>query len=855
MDDPTPPIVSNAPIPTTPSNADSNANANANATNSPPASQSSTLPTKPVGRPTKVQVKALKLGFHKIDELFHDLAKEANLQPQYLLQKYLKWFVLSRGDNSWNTYQSFASAPENLMEEMSRLEVTEHDNVYQLLLANPDLKPTTTQMRLAYQLFMKEHGQEEGRDILASWEALTEMDEIPGCQQKADRKCVFDAQTSRLTKMLNMLRNVYQMHFSVIGVGGQVHTDAGLNFFYDNYESEGFVQVGWLKTSDRVLAFFKTHVYKKTMEEYTDQELVSLAQDRGFLVTRKDGAPLNTSYNVPPASLKKSSTAAPSRKATAAPPKKATASNLTASSSLPPKKATSRAATNAGASIPAEQSAAETSNGKRDDRDLSTLKDVILDIAGRGNITFSGKPGSLPWNSFHKDCWNRGIQLNNYPASVTLPWKMPSGTARKKGIWGLSIEMQHDLLQACLWEKYPVRIIQVEALQIQTNTIPIVTVVDDAGNVTKKWFAQDINELKDKPNKPSTRRAIKAKCDIEPAQPSALEPPSVFTDNYTAKARPIRPSSEARSVRFKEDEDEDNDKDELEEEDEDPHGIESTGSSDYEYGAHPSTKWKRADKGKGKALSEDEDATPRPKQKPPPSKRVKETPNTSAQLDPIAGNPHRVSSNKSISMAEFNAAGFTPTPAVSSISQAEPLALPTADPSGSSSSSSRLVATGAAGRSHPHPTYRATPNPTTAPSPVPSTSTQYRSNPPHYPQAHYPPPTPTIPGQPSAPPAAASNTLALLARLGINAAELRSLLFNTGNQPQPPQHAAHPATYSGVAGGSWGVPQAPPSGPAKGMNAQGSSNGQGNGGMYYGGPGGGLYNPGGPSGHRPGPSA
>ncbi|KAL0569176.1 hypothetical protein V5O48_012790 [Marasmius crinis-equi] len=839
------------------------------------------IPKKPVGRPTKAQVEALKSGFQEIDELLYDLAKEATMSPQHLLDKFLKRFALSRSDNPWNTYQSFASAPENLMDEMSGLKGTKHENIYQLFVDDSDLKPTTTQMRLPYQLFMQEHGQDEGKDILAAWDTLMEMDEVPGCQQKVDRKRVFDAQTRRLTKILNMLRNVYQMHFFVIGVGGQVHTDSGLNYSYDSYESAGFAEAGWLKTTDRLLAFFKTHVYKKTMDEYTDQEIVSLAQKRGFLMTRKDGAALNTSFATPLSSPKKASTSkattakATTAKATTA---KATAAKATAATTTSDTTATSssNAATDSGAGT-------ATNNGEGDDQDVANLKQVILEIAARGNVTFSGKPGILPWNSLHKDCYSRGIQLSNYPSSVTLPWMMPNAlTIRKKGIWGLTSEMQRTLLQACLRDVDPLKITKVDALQIQTNKIPIATVVDNEGKVIKSWFEQDIFEPSEsgKPKSSSRKTAIKAECNDEPQQLGAVDLPSVFTEIRTA-ARPTRSGSRTRSVRFE-------DEDELEE-DEDLYGIESAGSSDYEYGSSPS-KRKRANKGKGKAPSEDQDTTPRPKQKArantvpaPPSKRTKAAPTTPGEIKSIAGSPRRnPPTHRTISGAEINAAEFVPiamapiptAPTAPSMPQAHQssTSIPAASssarepPAAASAGSAALLGTGAAGRPRPNPAYRATPNATTAPPPALNTTNAPPSMPPtptiHHPgnpvqqqpYIHYPPPAPpTIPGQPGVPPTVAPNTLALLAQLGIDAAQLRELLFNPGTQA--PHHATHPPVYPGAAGGGWVVPQGPPGGPAGGMNTQGSSSGQGNGGAYYGGPGGGMYNPGGPSGHGPGPSA
>ncbi|KAL0567586.1 hypothetical protein V5O48_014406 [Marasmius crinis-equi] len=591
------------------------------------------------------------------------------------------------------------------------------------------------------------------------------------------------------------------------------------------------------------------------MSQFTDQEIVAMAEDRGFVVLK----PCDGSSNA-------SAAAAPSPTPS---PKKVTQAPSTASSNAGAIKtaASTRAASTTSRKAGVNKTTVSTTDEEEsnDDQNLSKL---LRSIAAKGNVTFS-LAGKLSWNLFAKDCWNRGIQIFNYPKGVTLPWNMPDcQKIRKKGVKGLTKDEQKRLHQACVSRTHPLEIRKVDVLQVQTDAIPIAIVLDENGQ-TEEIFASSVRELADlAASKASAPKGIKAECQDQLEAPTTAEPSSVFSDTHPA--REARSNSRGRTVRFAEGEDE------LEEDD--IYGIGSTDMDDEDYNGSPSKQKRKhavkvnKGKGKAKAPSDEEEATPRAsssgkadttsyasaKRKPsfeapptptPSSKRAKPSPPpTQAQLGTIAGNPrHDAPLNKKpISSAEFSAGLFQPIPM--SVSQegssgSTSSALPSIGylPSTAASSSGMLLGNGAAGRPGARPVHQGTATATppvltaAATSPVPTapsapamntTRPSFPAPVPHVPHAQYPQPQyphapPANLEQPGAQPISGQPDPLAGVLSNLDPVQLRRLLL-AGLQSQATQSSLH----QGATSGGWGMPQAVPGGFGGDMSAQEGTNGQ-----------------------------
>ncbi|KAL0062531.1 hypothetical protein AAF712_010570 [Marasmius tenuissimus] len=539
------------------------------------------------GRPTKEHSDALQQLYKDVDTLFGDLGRTLKIDPSVLIEKYVKRFNLGREQSLWNLYESYASAAENAMSELSRLKDTENHSVYEQFASqhekDPKLKATVDQVRLAYPLFRKEHGDAKGRDLLLAWQSLEALDSVSGYQRKVDRR------------RFDMLQNVYQMHFFALGVGGQVNTDNGLHWAYTNYESEGFAESSFLKSIEKLIAAYRTHVFHLTMKEFTDQELIDIAEARGLTVSRDDRVPPSAQKDFTDQEL---ISIAEARGLTLirddrVPPMPPSMTKATSSVNAPKP-------TNFKASKTVRIADPETASD-----DESSIQRLILGIAEECNVKF--RRVGLPWNSLARDCYNQGIQIINFPLGVTLPWNMPKDAkTRRKGVKSLEKTEQFRLIESCNPGEHRLSFKQLTPAEIQANIEPIAILAPDANGHREHIIAKSIGEL-------AALQSTTVKTeeqDSSMAEVGSDHP----TSNETVRPRRTKtvqfpaPSSVAGS---------DDDIDELShhsDTDDDIYGIKNLPDNDDEYSSSPSkVKRKRKnhkstalEKGKGKAVKDPE---------------------------------------------------------------------------------------------------------------------------------------------------------------------------------------------------------------------------------------------------------
>ncbi|KAL0573138.1 hypothetical protein V5O48_008826 [Marasmius crinis-equi] len=593
----------------------------------PAASTSS--PKRSGGRPTKEQTEIVANSFRDMDETLFNAASVLNSDPQSVLNRYLRRFNIGYKSNPWNHYESWAKSPENVLMEMERLAGTEHDAVYQEFMKSPNRKPTVDEMRLTWPLFQAEHGEEKAKDLLAAWNSVCEMDAGFVVQSKGERKRVWEGHVRRLNNFLDMLRNVFQMHVFAIGVGGQVNTDAGLHFVYQNYESKGFAESGFLKSIDHLIAFFKTHIYRETKDQYTDQEIVAMAQQRGYSVVRDPNA---LPSPVADAAPKQPVSSPPIRPAPPLLPI-STASGALARGTLSP-----APSSNGGTDVAMQDASDGDSSSGDDDETLGKtvgkpnidVQKALVALLAKCNLTL-GKSGSFPWLSLSKECFKRGVQVLNFPGRVALPWK-PSksgGGGQKKGVKALKLRHQQRLAAAIGHPEYPLTFKLVEAIDLHTDVLPIMTFAPNPKGVRRQAiFAKDISNLTSLRAALGTKRKPAKRPKIETPEPeignqsplatTAISLPPVST------APPATQGGGARSKALKskpiiESDSEDEDELDIDDGDSDIYGLQVMGHDDEEYQleSERSPKRKRAGKGSGKGKEKaDVNLTPKPLKKP-----------------------------------------------------------------------------------------------------------------------------------------------------------------------------------------------------------------------------------------------
>ncbi|KAL0567588.1 hypothetical protein V5O48_014400 [Marasmius crinis-equi] len=498
------------------------------------SSATASPPKQQGGRPTKEQEDFVASSFRDMDEVLFTTASEINANPKAVLDKYLKRFNLGTKKNPWNHYQGWAASSENVLMEMERLKGTEYDGIYQAFMRNPDRKPSVEEMGLTWPLFQAEHGVEKAKDLLAAWDSMCDMDLGFVVQSKGDRKRVWEGHVRRLHNFLDMLRNVFQMHVFAIGVGGQVNTDAGLHFVYQNYESQGFAESGFLKSID----------HRETKEQYTDQEVVAMALERGYEIVRSpnNSGPSKSAHAIASATAPPRATPTPPAPPTApTPPAPSTVAPAHTAATTPQATSFLRAPSTL---TPAPSSAGDADFAMQDASGINSGGDVpvkeedvdvqpaLLELALQCNVSF-GKARKFPWFSLTKECYRRGIQVANFPPDVKCPWMEAVDPTRKKGVRTLTAKHQRLLLTGIQSETAPLLFKSVEALDIQTDAIPIWTYAPGIdGEQKPPVFASDLSELDSlraaKPKKKAPKRLK-----LEEPQPKLgkmLSVPPIATD-------------------------------------------------------------------------------------------------------------------------------------------------------------------------------------------------------------------------------------------------------------------------------------------------------------------------------------
>ncbi|KAL0575860.1 hypothetical protein V5O48_006110 [Marasmius crinis-equi] len=584
------------------------------------------------GRPTRKQAELVANGFKEMDEALYSTASGINADPKSVLNRYLRRFNLGTKKNPWNHYQSWAKSPENVLMEMERLKGTEYDRIYQGFLGDPERRPTVDEMGLTWPLFQAEHGEEKAKDLLAAWNSMCELDAGLAVQTKADRKRVWEGHVRRLHNFLDMLRNVFQMHVFAIGVGGQVNTDAGLHFVYQNYESEGFAESGFLKSIDQLIAFFKTHIYRETKDQYTDQEVVAMAVERGYEVSRSSGSAARSAATAPLSPPTLPQAAHPSSPPAIRPPPVQAAPPAHPAPRLAPASIQDASVAKRGSSGESSGDDAPAKEGEVD------VQPILLALAAQCNVSF-GKAGSFPWFSLPKECYKRGIQVANFPLRVSRPWSNSARLNRKRGVRGLKIRHQRRLLAAIQSKTTPLLFKSVEAIDLQTDAVPILTYAPGPNGEQKPpVFAKDLEKLEALHKKPSGRKKAAKRPKLETPEPTFSKTPSVppvataalsikgapgSTGNSNSGTQP-KPRAAFKSQPYVQSDDEDELNAADDSEDSDAYGIGlAVHDDDDDYTLTPpgtSSKRKRSSgksKGKGRA---DPELTPKPAKDPAPPK-------------------------------------------------------------------------------------------------------------------------------------------------------------------------------------------------------------------------------------------
>ncbi|KAL0573313.1 hypothetical protein V5O48_008634 [Marasmius crinis-equi] len=566
----------------------------------------STAPTsssrRPGGRPTKEQAEIVASTFRDMDETLFNTASKLNSDPRSVLIRYLRRFNLGYKSNPWNHYESWARSPENVLMEMERLAGSEHDAVYQEFMKNPNRKPTVDEMRLTWPLFQAEHGEEKAKDLLAAWNSVCEMDAGFVVQSKGERKRVWEGHVRRLNNFLDMLRNVFQMHVFAIGVGGQVNTDAGLHFVYQNYESEGPPPP--FQSSNRTNLFLS----RETKDQYTDQEIIAMAQKRGYSIVRDPNAPPTPAANAAP-----SASAPPKRPVSLPPPVPPPPPPISTAGGALFQGALSPVPSSNGDADVAMEDASGGDDSSGDDGDRLgepnvNVQKALVALLAQCNLKL-GKSNTFPWLSLPKECFRRGVQVLNFPAHVRLPWKGSAVGSQKKGVKGLTPKHQRRLAAAINHPEFPLTFKVVSPIDLHTDVLPIMTFAPDSkGAQRQPIFAKDIASLD---SLRTTKKKAAKRLKLENPEPKIQVPPTTATNDGRARSKATKSTAVLES----------DDEDELDGDDDDSdiYGLQAMEHDDEEYqlGSEQSPKRKRGggrvNKGKGKA---DVDLTPKPPKMP-----------------------------------------------------------------------------------------------------------------------------------------------------------------------------------------------------------------------------------------------
>ncbi|KAJ8075516.1 hypothetical protein PM082_021146 [Marasmius tenuissimus] len=355
-----------------------------------------------------------------------------------------------------------------------------------------------------------------------------------------------------------------------------------------------------------------------------------LAEARGFSVQRSGDAPLSAAQTTGPPT----------------PSQASSSSHVTEDAAIP--SATAASKKNKTRAKAADK--IEDPDDSGDEGQDQQLHQLVLGVAKKNNVKFS-RSGMLPWNTFARECYNGGIQIQNYPRGVTLPWNMPEDKKlRKKGVRNLSKGDQAKLAAACAPQaEHPLKFQTFTPAEIQACIRPIAILAPDSDGHRVEIFADKIDELAKK--KPII------KTEVNDSAMAVDEPDELAGTRKSSR-------STTRSVRFGTADPQDEEIDELAEglmSDDDPFGILSTqDDDDGDYGSPQKHKRKRVkkatDKGKGRMVGStpttpttptpmtarrvQDDTTPKaPKRKPPPESEATSAKRPKAEQSASATEP------------------------------------------------------------------------------------------------------------------------------------------------------------------------------------------------------------------------
>ncbi|KAJ8094206.1 hypothetical protein PM082_023415 [Marasmius tenuissimus] len=557
------------------------------------------------GRPTNIQVDALYVQYKEMDLAVRRCADAAGLPPPSFMEKYNKRSVLKKQENVWNDYQSYASHPDNILAEASRLlGIAERQHEYAAFTADPTKKLSKDQLGATWKAFQAEHGDEAAKEHLASWVSIHDTDEVVS-QRKVDRRRTFDIITRQIDDFLEMCYNIYDFNFWLIGSG----------------------EAGFLKSKDRLGAFYRAHTGHKKIEAFTKQELIAMAEAHGLVVA--EGAQTRPEPVIP-------------------------------------------------TTIPTGPVHSTVKKPSKTDL-ANQAKDAMVVAALKIDVDFKRK---LWWTAIATQCLEKGFSIVNYPRGVTLPWKTQDG-GRRKGIQSHSMDELLKLTESCAESSpNPLTFERADSIKLRNNDIPVLArAPDEKGNVETFFYKDTLGpgHLPPPSSSEGTICMVKTECQDRILDDASCDSDGAGDATPTATPsqsfrRSTRPTSKVSlNLNLEEDEDEDEDVDQIRDNDDDdyyedgPDGY-TTSPSKIQ---RKSTKGKTASrptapsystqlKGKGKALVLD--VTPRP------------TNSTKRKDSPVAVAPPNDAAKRMKTSAKSTgwATGFTSYPNVNRLREQQP---------------------------------------------------------------------------------------------------------------------------------------------------------------------------------------
>ncbi|KAK1230214.1 hypothetical protein PQX77_006701 [Marasmius sp. AFHP31] len=378
----------------------------------------------------------------------------------------------------WNSYQGYAANSE---EELGRIAGTD-------CAWDGKSRPTKLQLKTAYPLFIKEHGEQEARNLL---EIYGMMAEIETEETRGSCKRSFEVATTHLSLMCTQLQNTKNIHLWAAMVGGQIGSDQNLSFLCQTEESKGFAHKLLAVSDENVPTLLQSHVRNENAIKFTNRQLAAIAHKRGLTLS---GYGIDDDKS--PSQPKPTTTTA----------KKTSSSVRTAASS--------------------------SSKRKKDD-----VCDVFKAHAEEC-LTALGKSfrssTNLPWNQLAPACVDLGVQILNYPRDIDLPWTENKRASKSnRGIQDMDEDHKPTLVEACHEShKHRLTFVAADPLRLEIGELPLVITAPNNNGDTKKYFVRDI---------PGCLEAYKAMHGGQKkvkAEPSTDQIPAMSSTAYPTRNKP-----------------------------------------------------------------------------------------------------------------------------------------------------------------------------------------------------------------------------------------------------------------------------------------------------------------------------